>query len=88
MAKKNNILTDFESVSDNEGVTPVSNVEEKDPFFDVEDKIIKKQVSIYLDEEVIDALNKFGKENGKGAKSTLVNNFLRKYLNVGGNNND
>lgn len=45
-------------------------------------KIKNKQVSIYLDEDVITALNKFGKEYGKGAKSELVNNFLKQYFNI------
>lgn len=45
-------------------------------------KIKNKQVSIYLDTDVIDALNEFGSEYGKGAKSTLVNNFLKQYFNI------
>lgn len=36
----------------------------------------KQQVSVYLDPKVIKALNAFGKANGKGAKSDLINNFL------------
>jgi uncharacterized protein (DUF4415 family) len=45
-------------------------------------KIEKKQVSIYLDEDVIEEFNKFGAEHGKGAKSDLVNNFLKQMFNI------
>jgi uncharacterized protein (DUF4415 family) len=45
-------------------------------------KVKNKQVSIYLDTDVIEALNSFGAEHGKGAKSELVNNFLKKYFNI------
>ncbi len=40
----------------------------------------KEQVSIYLDEDVYKAFKKFGSRYGKGSKSTLVNNFLKKAL--------
>lgn len=42
----------------------------------------KKQVSIYLSPDVIDALNKFGEANGKGAKSDLVNTYLEQLFNI------
>lgn len=53
-----------------------------DQFYQKESTIEKKQVSIYLDTDVIKAFNKFGKENGKGAKSDLVNNFLKQVFNI------
>lgn len=53
-----------------------------DEYYSDPDKIVKKQVSIYLDVDVIEALNKFGKLKGKGAKSELVNNFLKKSFNI------
>lgn len=40
----------------------------------------KTQVSIYLDLDVAEAFARFGKVNGKGAKSELVNNFLKEAL--------
>lgn len=51
-------------------------------FYQDEVKIEKKQVSIYLDTDVIVALNKFGKQKGKGAKSDLVNNFLKQVFDI------
>lgn len=51
-------------------------------FYQDEVKIEKKQVSIYLDTDVIVALNKFGKQKGKGAKSDLVNNFLKQIFDI------
>jgi uncharacterized protein (DUF4415 family) len=42
----------------------------------------KRQISVYLDEDVAKAFEQFGKKHGKGAKSELVNNFLRTALNV------
>jgi uncharacterized protein (DUF4415 family) len=51
-------------------------------FYVPPEKIEKKQVSIYLDEDVIEAFNEFGKANGKGAKSDLVNNFLKQMFNI------
>ena len=38
----------------------------------------KRQVNFYIDEDVIKELEKFNKKHGKGAKSNLVNEFLRK----------
>lgn len=40
----------------------------------------KAQVSIYLDDDVKKAFDRFSKQNGKGARSNLVNNFLKKAL--------
>lgn len=51
-------------------------------FYQKEKAIEKKQVSIYLDDNVIEAFNEFGKANGKGAKSDLVNNFLKQVFNI------
>ncbi|AVD54649.1 hypothetical protein BEH_26190 (plasmid) [Priestia filamentosa] len=59
------------------------NVNEKiDMYFKKETKVNKKQVSIYLDEDVVKAFNKFGRKEGKGAKSDLINNFLKKMFNI------
>ncbi|MDA1509615.1 hypothetical protein PDJ86_22420 [Bacillus cereus group sp. TH36-2LC] len=59
-------------------------------FYVPVEKIEKKQVSIYLDTDVIEAFNKFGKDHGKGAKSDIVNNFLKQVFNIrqGDQNND
>lgn len=54
-----------------------------DRFYTKEEGPKRQQVSIYLDPDVVGALNKFGKENGKGSKSELVNNFLIQLLNIG-----
>ena len=51
-------------------------------FYNPPEKIVKKQVSIYLDEDVITAFNEFGTNHGKGAKSDLVNNFLKQVFNI------
>ncbi|OMP66330.1 hypothetical protein [Domibacillus epiphyticus] len=42
--------------------------------------IKKRQISAYIDESVAKKLDKFGKEHGKGAKSELINNFLKSVL--------
>lgn len=42
----------------------------------------KTQISIYLDKEVAIAFDKFAKRYGKGAKSDLINDFLKKTLGV------
>lgn len=42
--------------------------------------IPKEQISVYLDKDVKQAFEKFGKRYGKGAKSELVNNFLKKLF--------
>ncbi|WP_050184230.1 hypothetical protein [Domibacillus robiginosus] len=41
---------------------------------------LKRQISAYIDEDVARKLDKFGKEHGKGAKSELINNFLKSVL--------
>jgi uncharacterized protein (DUF4415 family) len=41
---------------------------------------VKRQISAYIDEDVAKKLDKFGKEHGKGAKSELINNFLKSVL--------
>ncbi|MDQ0976652.1 uncharacterized protein (DUF4415 family) [Neobacillus niacini] len=51
-------------------------------FYTPPEKIVKKQVSIYLDTDVIEAFNNFGNEHGKGAKSDLVNNFLKQVFGI------
>ena len=40
----------------------------------------KRQVNFYIDEDVIKELEKFNKKHGKGAKSNLVNEFLRQVF--------
>lgn len=40
----------------------------------------KRQISAYIDEDLIKELDKFGKKYGKGAKSELINNFLRTFF--------
>lgn len=42
--------------------------------------VLKRQISAYIDEDVAKRLDKFGKEHGKGAKSELINNFLKSVL--------
>ncbi|WNS78917.1 hypothetical protein RRU94_02930 [Domibacillus sp. DTU_2020_1001157_1_SI_ALB_TIR_016] len=42
--------------------------------------VLKRQISAYIDEDVAKKLDKFGKEHGKGAKSELINNFLKSVL--------
>jgi hypothetical protein len=51
-------------------------------FYQKEKPIKKKQVSLYLDADVLDAFNEFGKANCKGAKSDLVNNFLKEVFDI------
>lgn len=53
-----------------------------DQFYQQEKQVEKKQVSVYLDTDVIEVLNEFGKDNGKGAKSKLINNFLKEVFNI------
>ncbi|MFM9532393.1 hypothetical protein [Lysinibacillus sp. IITD104] len=65
-------MTDIES----------TNKIELDQFYQKEKQVEKKQVSIYLDIDVIDSLKQFGKQKGKGAKSDLVNNFLKNVFGI------
>lgn len=55
-----------------------------DIFATIENKPKKKDkvpVTIYIDEDVRREFNKFGKQYGKGAKSELINTFLKsKFL--------
>lgn len=53
-----------------------------DQFYQKEEQAEKKQVTVYLDPIVNDAFNEFGKVNGKGAKSELVNNFLKEFFGI------
>jgi uncharacterized protein (DUF4415 family) len=41
----------------------------------------KRQISIYLDDDVAKEFERFGKKHGKGAKSDLINQFLKKVFN-------
>lgn len=40
-------------------------------------KVEKKQVSVYLDIDVAEVFNLYGSQAGKGAKSDLINKFLK-----------
>ena len=51
-----------------------------DQFYQKEKRVEKKQVSVYLDTDVIEAFNEFGKDNGKGSRSEVINNFLKEGL--------
>ncbi|WP_079524967.1 MULTISPECIES: hypothetical protein [Halobacillus] len=42
-----------------------------------EKPVKKRQVSIHLDEDIAKEFEKFGKKHGKGARSNLVNEFLK-----------
>lgn len=57
-----------------------------DKYHTIEDKIEKKQVSIYLDTDVISAIEKWvetlPEKKKKGARSDLVNNFLKEVFNI------
>lgn len=59
---------------------------EIEKFYAPIEKIEKKQVSIYLDTDVISALDKWvdslPDKKKKGARSDLVNNFLKQVLNI------
>lgn len=86
---KGNTSTDVEAKQEQTptmevGVSESNNSSNPDlsQFYRQPEKIEKRQVSIYLDADVIEAFNEFGKANGKGAKSDLVNNFLKQVLNI------
>jgi len=70
----------FNNVS-GETVTP-----EIEKYYAPVDKIEKKQVSIYLDTDVISAIEKWvdtlPEKKKKGARSDLVNNFLKQVFNI------
>ena len=59
---------------------------EIEKFYAPVDKIEKKQVSIYLDTDVISAIEKWvdtlPEKKKKGARSDLVNNFLKQVFNI------
>jgi uncharacterized protein (DUF4415 family) len=42
----------------------------------------KKQITLYIDEDVMEEFNEFGRMYGKGSKSRLVNNFLIEVFNI------
>jgi uncharacterized protein (DUF4415 family) len=42
----------------------------------------KKQITLYIDEDVMEEFNQFARKYGKGAKSKLVNNFLIEVFNM------
>lgn len=53
-----------------------------DRFYQKKKQEEKVPVTIYLDLTVSDAFNEFGKINGKGAKSELVNNMLMEFFGI------
>lgn len=76
-------LAGFNQVSDDTEIKVNTNIStELEQYYKRDVKVPKKQVSIYLDEDVIEAYNQFGLIEGKGARSDLVNNFLRKTFNI------
>ena len=66
---------------------PESNVEINDAKSALEDllnlaeKEKKRPLTVYLDKEVWEALDKFAKPRGKGAKSEVVNQLLKNTFN-------
>lgn len=44
----------------------------------------KRQIAIYLDEDVARAFDKYAKKNGKGAKSELIEKLLQSTLHKAG----
>jgi uncharacterized protein (DUF4415 family) len=42
----------------------------------------KKQITLYIDEDVMEEFNQFARKYGKGSKSNLVNNFLIEVFNI------
>ncbi|PAW37895.1 hypothetical protein CKQ70_30615 [Bacillus toyonensis] len=78
--RRNRPKVTFDNVS---GETITTKIDE---FYTPVEKIEKKQVSIYLDTDVISALDKWvdslPDKKKKGARSDLVNNFLKQVLNI------
>lgn len=81
----NNINTNDIVKNESEEVT--DNESETDSVDSIVSEIVhapkpkeREQVSIYLDDDVKKAFEKFGRKNGKGARSNLVNSFLKKAL--------
>lgn len=75
--------TDTQTETPEETTTPeITSVD--DIFATIENKPKKKKkkpVTIYLDSDVATAFNQFGKQYGKGARSELLNTFLKsKFL--------
>ncbi len=48
-----------------------------DRFYQKKKQVEKKPVTLYLESDVMDAFNEFGKAEGKGARSELVNDLLK-----------
>lgn len=86
--KTDRVVPTFQDASD----TPVVEmVEDKEVHTvnEIVDSVIhapstkpKRQISVYIDANVAVAFDRFGKRNGKGSKSNLINNFLKKALDV------
>ncbi|MDE1381225.1 hypothetical protein PVN23_21770 [Bacillus licheniformis] len=55
---------------------------ELDKFYTKPEKIPTVQRTIRIDEDVAAALDEFGRINGKGAKSGLINNMLKEVFNI------
>lgn len=61
--------------------TPASDIEALvSGVIDKPKPIEKRQISVYIDEELAKEFEKFGKKHGKGAKSDLINHFLKKVF--------
>lgn len=55
---------------------------ELEKFYTKPEKIPTVQRTIRLDSDVAAALDEFGRINGKGSKSHLINNMLKEVFNV------
>lgn len=55
---------------------------ELDKFYTKPEKIPTVQRTIRIDADVAAALDEFGRINGKGAKSGLINNMLKEVFNI------
>lgn len=82
-----NISTNINTNEDNEYVvndtikgegTTVNDIVNQ--FFSKPKPKKKIQVSFYIDEDIAKEFDKFAKKNGKGAKSELINNFLKEVF--------
>ncbi|KML07131.1 hypothetical protein [Rossellomorea marisflavi] len=61
-------------------MAPTKNVEDNMNLYLGKETVEKRQVSVYLDLDVIEEYDKFGNSLGKGGKSLLVNKLLRNFF--------
>lgn len=88
VTKKGRTLIDMNSDDQEEHEEVTANKEPLEDISSILNRIVTKkqiknektQVSIYLDEDVYKRYLRFGKRAGKGARSELVNELLRKAL--------